>query len=115
MSDISVDGQVLEDDEKTKNRDPARQRSLLLLLLQNLITPNKHPHNSLSNCCHSLVIQINIQNHVDVSLNGCKHLKQLQNCRTSLLRLRFLSFFKVALLPNFNKIVKCEHEIIGVQ
>jgi len=45
--------------------------------------------------------------HPNASSSQSKHLSQLQNRHGSLLRLRlrFLSFFKGALLPNFNTIV----------
>ena len=92
----------------------ARKRPLLL---QNLLIASKSPHNSLSRSCCSLLVGINILKHPDVSFSDPTPLSQIQNCHGPLLTLRFwfLSFFKGALLPNFNKIVEREFLTMGVQ
>ena len=78
-----------------------------LLLLQNLHTAHKHPHNPLSSCCCSILVPINVSKHLDASSGQSKPLSQLQNHHSPLLRLRlrlrFLNCLNGALLPNFNR------------
>ena len=76
-----------------------------LLLLQNLHIAHKHPHNPLSSCCCSLLVTSNVPIHLDASSSQSKPLSQLQDHHSPLLRLRlrFLSCFNGALLPNFNR------------
>jgi hypothetical protein len=77
-----------------------------LLILQNLHTAHKHPHNPLSSCCCcSHLVPINVPRHLDASSGQSKPLSQLQNHNGPLLRLRlrFLSCFNGTLLPNFNR------------
>ena len=92
-----------------------RQRPLLLL--QNLLTASKDPHNSVSGCCCSLLVPINVLKDPDANFYQSKSLSQLQNHHGPLhrLRLSFLSFFKGALLPNVNRMVKRELLIMAVQ
>jgi hypothetical protein len=54
--------------------------------------------------------------HHDASFTQCKPLSDLQNRHGPLLRLRlsFLSLLKGDLLPNFNKIVESELQIVVV-
>jgi hypothetical protein len=70
---------------------------------QNLVT------NSLSSCCCSLPIPVDILKHPDASFSHSKPLGQLQNCHGPPLglRFRFLSFFKGTLPPYLNQII-CE-------
>jgi len=72
------------------------------LLLQNILTASKHPHNSLPSCCSMLLVQINVLKHPNEDCNESKPLSQLHNCPGPLLRLRFLSF-KGALFLGFKK------------
>jgi hypothetical protein len=45
----------------------ARQKPLLL---QNLLVATKHPHNSLSSCCFSLLARIDVLRHLDADFTG---------------------------------------------
>jgi hypothetical protein len=75
-----------------------RQRPLLLLL-HNLLIARMHPHNSLPSYC-SLLIQINVLNHLAASFNVSKPVSQLRNYHGSLLWLmrRFVAFLKGTLI-----------------
>jgi hypothetical protein len=88
----------------------------LPFLHQNLLIASKKPHKSLSSCCRSLLVQINVLKHLDANLHKCKPLTQILNSHGTLVRLslRFPSSFKCALLPNFNKIVELELLILIV-
>jgi hypothetical protein len=93
-----------------------RQRSLLL---QNLLTASKDPHNSLSGCCCSLLCPINVLKGPDATFYQSHPHSQLQNRHgpplTLKFRSRFLSFLTGALLPTFNKMFDSELLIMGVQ
>jgi hypothetical protein len=69
-----------------------------LLPLQNLLVSSTHPHNSLPSCCYSLLVPVNALRYLDASFSQSKPLSHRPLLR---LRLRFLSFFKGVLLPNF--------------
>jgi hypothetical protein len=70
--------------------------------LQHHLTASNHPHNSMSSCC-SLPVPITVLKRLHASFSRSKSLSQLRNSHSPLLipRLRFLSFFKAVLLPNF--------------
>jgi len=91
-----------------------RQRPFLLL---EHLTGNKRPHSSLSSCCCSLPVPINVFKHLDTNFSHSKPLSQLQHRYGPLLRLRLRLFcsFQAALLRNFNKTVRRELLIMGVQ
>ena len=99
----------------------ARQRPLLLL--QNLPTASKDPHNSVSSFCFSLLVPVNILKRPDATFYQSYPHSQLQNRHVPLLglwfrfrfRFRFLSAFTGALLPTFNKMVESELLMMGVQ
>ena len=67
------------------------------LLLQNLLAASRHPRNSLSSCCCSLLIPVNVLELSDASFSESKPLSKLQNHHDPLLMLwlRFLSFISV--------------------
>ena len=81
-----------------------RQR---LLLFQNLLTRSKYHHKSLSSFCCSL----------PVWNQSLLTFSPLANCHgpVLILRLRFLSFFNGALLPNWRKMFEFEVLILVVQ
>ena len=84
--------------------------------LQNLLTASKRPHISLCSCRCSLPFPVSPQTPW-CQLHQPKTLSQLEHHHGPLLRLRlsFLSFFKGALLPNFNKMVERDLSIMWVQ
>ena len=57
-----------------------------LLLLQNLLTASKHPRNSLSSSCYSLLVSISVLKHSDSSFSQPKPLSQLQTITVFSLR-----------------------------
>lgn len=79
-----------------------------LLVLQNLLIDSKHPHNSLSSFCCSMLLPIDAPKQLDTSLNKPTPLSQIQNQHTTLLRLRLRlhSLFAGDLLPKFNRMVE---------
>jgi hypothetical protein len=87
---------------KIKHSSLARQRTILPL--QNLLK------NFLSSCCYSLLVPVSVLKHFDASSNESKPLSQLRNSHgpPTALRLRIISFFNGALLPNFKKFFECE-------
>ena len=100
---------------KIKHWNLARQRPLLLL--QNPLTAHKYPHNSLSRCCCSLLVPINVLKHLHVSFSQSKSLSQLQNRHSPFLWvwLMFLNFFKGTLLVNINKMANLVLLIVGFE
>jgi len=91
--------------EEIRHRSLATQSPVLSL--QNLLISSNHPHNSLSSCCCSLRVLLIVHKYLDASFSQSKPLSQLQNRHGPLLRprIRFLSFFKGAVLLNFDQIV----------
>jgi hypothetical protein len=106
-----------------------------LHLFQNLLTASKNPHNSLSSCCCSLLVPVNVRiykvlqiwpglivcklvtvcpGHIwttlylDATFRQSSPLSQHQNRHDPLLvfRFKFLSLLKDSLLQNFKTIVK---------
>ena len=79
-----------------------------VLSLQDLLISSTHPHNFLSSCCCSILIPLIVYKHLDASFSQSKPLSQLQNRHGPLLRPRLglLSFFKGAVLLNFDQIVE---------
>lgn len=71
----------------------------------------------MSSCCCWLHIHVSGLKHLDAFFSESKPLIELWNHHGPVVRLRlkFLSFFKGALLPNFNKMVEHEIEIVEVQ
>ena len=100
--------------EEIKYRNLVRKGHLLLL--QNLLTASKQPHNSLSSCFCSLPVPVNVLKHPDASFNEFKPLSRLQNRHGPLLRLRlrFMSL-KGAFLANLKNNVQWEPLIMAVQ
>jgi len=103
------DARVPEGDFKKSRSKVWREKRLLL---QNLLIPSKHPQNALSVCCCSPLASVDVFKHLDASFNEPNSLRQFHN-RSPLLRLSlgFLTFFKGALFPNFNRMV--EREILS--
>ena len=91
--------------EEIRHRSLATQSPVLSL--QSLLISSNHPHKSLSSCCCSLLVLLIVHKHLDVSFSQSKPLSQLQNHHGPLLRsrLRLLSFFKGAVLLNFDQTV----------
>jgi len=75
---------------------------------------SKHPLNSLSSFCCSLLVQNVVLQHLDASFTGSKPLSVFRNQCDPLfrVRLRFLCFFKDGLPTNVKKTV--EREILNV-
>jgi len=101
-------------DLKKSSTKSGRQRSFLLLELP---TSSNHSRSSLSSCCCSLPVPSNVFKHLYANISHSKPLSQLQHRCVPVLRLRIRSLcsFKAASLPNFNKMVRCELLIMGVQ
>ena len=49
-----------------------RDKGLSLFMLQNILVASKHPRNSLSSYCSSLLVQISVLKHLDASFNHSK-------------------------------------------
>jgi hypothetical protein len=105
------------DDAPVSEDDSSLTTQRRLILRQNLIPESKYPHNSLSSRCCSLLLPVNVLRHPDASFSQSKSLGQLQNRHGPNLRLRFrfLSFFKGALLQNFNRVVERDLMIVVLQ
>ena len=78
------------------------------LLLQNLLIASKQPHNSLSCCCCSMLVSIDVLKHLQRS--HTPHHGPLIR-----LRLRLHSFFTGPLILNYNRMVGRELLIMVVQ
>ena len=72
------------------------------------------PHNSLCNCCCSVLFPISVHKCLDTHFSQSKPLSQIQNLTVRLI-FKFLCFFEGALLLNVNKMVKRVLLIMGVQ
>jgi len=66
-SNTGGNARVPEDDLKKLSTEVWRYRPLLLL--QNLLTLSKYPHNSLSSCCCLLLVPFIVLRHPDASLS----------------------------------------------
>jgi hypothetical protein len=108
------DARVPEYELMKSGTKSGRQRPFLLL---EHLTSSNHAHSSLSICCRSLPVPINVFKHLDASFSHSKYLSQLQHRYGPLLRLRLRSLcsFKAALIPNFNKTIRHEFLIMRVQ
>ena len=82
------------------------------LHLQYLLTASKHPHSTVSRCCCSPLVPINVLEHPDATFSQSERLNQLPNRHGPLLR---LSFLQGALLLNSNSVVERELLVMGVQ
>jgi hypothetical protein len=98
--------------EGIKHCTLARQNPLLSP--SDLLIASKHPINSVSSRTCSLLARIDVLGYLHASSNESKPLLQLRNRRSPLLRLRFLGFFRGALLPSLNNIVESDLLIMGV-
>ena len=106
------DTRVPKDDLKKSVTEVWRNRSRLLL--QNLLTTSKHPHNSLSSCCCSLLVPYIVLEHPGASFKSVQATQP--NSKPSWrFKLRFLSFFKGVLFQKFKSVVERELLVMGVQ
>ena len=69
------DAQVPENDLKNSSTVVWRDIDPSLFKLQNILVARKHPHNSLSSCCSSLLVQTSVLKHPDASCNQYKPLQ----------------------------------------